>query len=105
MELSWYRRINGLRREEWNSRKSVIEGARQRFRPILMTSVTTILGLFPASLATGIGSDVQRPLATVIVYGLMFSTLISMFLLPAFYYLVENNVLNKKKNDEKEYTI
>ncbi len=53
-------------------RKSVIEGARQRFRPILMTSVTTILGLFPASLATGIGSDVQRPLATVIVYGLMF---------------------------------
>jgi cation efflux system protein len=56
-------------------------------------------------LATGIGSDVQRPLATVIVYGLMFSTLVSMFLLPAFYYLVENNVLNKKKNDEKEYTL
>ena len=97
--------VNGLRRGGMELRKSVIEGARQRFRPILMTSVTTILGLFPASLATGIGSDVQRPLATVIVYGLMFSTLISMFLLPAFYYLVENNVLNKKKNDEKEYTI
>ena len=97
--------VNGLRRGGMELRKSVIEGARQRFRPILMTSVTTILGLFPASLATGIGSDVQRPLATVIVYGLMFSTLISMFLLPAFYYLVENNVLNKKKNDEKEYTL
>lgn len=97
--------INGLRIKGMELRKSVIEGARQRFRPILMTSVTTILGLFPASLATGIGSDVQRPLATVIVYGLMFSTLISMFLLPAFYYLVENNVLNKKKNDEKEYTL
>lgn len=97
--------VNGLRRGGMELRKSVIEGARQRFRPILMTSVTTILGLFLASLATGIGSDVQRPLATVIVYGLMFSTLISMFLLPAFYYLVENNVLNKKKNDEKEYTI
>ena len=89
--------VNGLRRGGMELRKSVIEGARQRFRPILMTSITTILGLFPASLATGIGSDVQRPLATVIVYGLMFSTLISMFLLPAFYYLVENNVLNKKK--------
>ena len=97
--------VNGLRRGGMELRKSVIEGARQRFRPILMTSITTILGLFPASLATGIGSDVQRPLATVIVYGLMFSTLISMVLLPAFYYLVENNVLNKKKNDEKEYTI
>ena len=97
--------INGLRIKGMELRKSVIEGTRQRFRPILMTSVTTILGLFPASLATGIGSDVQRPLATVIVYGLMFSTLVSMFLLPAFYYLAENNVLNKKKNDEKEYTL
>ena len=64
--------VNGLRRGGMELRKSVIEGARQRFRPILMTSVTTI---------------------------------ISMFLLPVFYYLVENNVLNKKKNDEKEYTI
>ena len=91
--------INNLRKGGMELRKSVIEGARQRFRPILMTSVTTVLGLFPASLATGIGSDVQRPLATVIVYGLMFSALISMFVLPVFYYLIENNVLNKKKND------
>ena len=97
--------INNLRKGGMELRKSVIEGARQRFRPILMTSVTTVLGLFPASLATGIGSDVQRPLATVIVYGLMFSALISMFVLPVFYYLIENNVLNKKKNDEKEYTL
>ena len=97
--------VNGLRRGGMELRKSGIEGARQRVRAIQMTSVTTILGLFPASLATGIGSDVQRPLATEIVYGLMFSTLISIFLLPAFYYLVENNVINKKKNDEKEYTI
>lgn len=97
--------INSLRRGGMELRKSVIEGARQRFRPVLMTSVTTILGLFPASMATGIGSDVQRPLATVIVYGLMFSTLISMFMLPVFYYLVEESVLNKKKNDEKEYTL
>ena len=97
--------INNLRKGGMELRKSVIEGARQRFRPILMTSVTTVLGLFPASLATGIGSDVQRPLATVIVYGLMFTALISMFVLPVFYYLIENNVLNKKKNDEKEYTL
>lgn len=97
--------INSLRKGGMELKKSVIEGARQRFRPILMTSVTTVLGLFPASLATGIGSDVQRPLATVIVYGLMFSTLISMFVLPVFYYLIEKNVLNKKKDDEKEYTL
>lgn len=81
--------INGLRSEGMSLRRAVAEGARHRFRPILMTSTTTIIGLLPASLATGIGSDVQRPLATVIVYGLMFSTLISMFVLPTFYYLVE----------------
>ena len=82
---------------------SVYEGARHRFRPILMTSVTTILGLLPASLATGIGSDVQRPLATVIVYGLMFSTLISMFVLPTFYYLIEKrNLLKNNCNEENE---
>ena len=97
--------INGLRRTGMELRQSVVEGARQRFRPILMTSVTTILGLFPASMATGIGSDVQRPLATVIVYGLMFATLVSMFVLPVFYYLVENRVLIRKKNDENEPTI
>ena len=94
--------VNELRKEGLDLLKSVVEGARRRFRPILMTSITTIIGLFPASLATGIGSDVQRPLATVIVYGLMFSTLVSMFILPAFYYLVENKVLKNKNRNENE---
>jgi len=48
-----------------------------------------VLGLLPASLATGIGSDVQRPLATVIVYGLLFSTVITLYALPALYYMLE----------------
>lgn len=109
--------INGLRKGGMLLYQSVYEGARHRFRPILMTSVTTIIGLLPASLATGIGSDVQRPLATVIVYGLMFSTLISMFVLPAFYYLIEkgasrpgqvpmsqriNNSISNNNNEENE---
>ncbi|HXA02229.1 MAG TPA: efflux RND transporter permease subunit, partial [Cytophagaceae bacterium] len=45
--------------------------------------------LLPASLATGIGSDVQRPLATVIVYGLFAATAITLFVLPALYYMIE----------------
>ncbi|WP_293946774.1 MULTISPECIES: efflux RND transporter permease subunit [unclassified Sphingobacterium] len=69
--------------------KAVIEGAFSRFRPVLMTATVAILGLLPASLATGIGSDVQRPLATVIVYGLLFSTLLTLFMLPPLYYLME----------------
>lgn len=81
--------INGLRKDGIDLLNAVKDGARHRFRPILMTATVAILGLLPASLATGIGSDVQRPLATVIVYGLMFSTIITLFALPAFYYLIE----------------
>nr|WP_297164834.1 CusA/CzcA family heavy metal efflux RND transporter [uncultured Dysgonomonas sp.] len=95
--------INGLRRDGMDLLKAVKDGARHRFRPILMTATVAILGLLPASLATGIGSDVQRPLATVIVYGLMFSTIITLFALPALYYMIEARVErnNKKENDEK----
>lgn len=82
--------INGLRRDGYNLFDAVTSGARHRFRPVLMTATVAILGLLPASLATGIGSDVQRPLATVIVYGLMFSTIITLFALPVFYYLIES---------------
>ena len=58
-----------------------------------------ILGLFPASMATGIGSDVQRPLATVIVYGLLFSTIINSCLqLSSLYYLVERRFIKTKQN-------
>jgi cobalt-zinc-cadmium resistance protein CzcA len=56
------------------------------------------LGLLPASLATGIGSDVQRPLATVIVYGLFFATVITLYALPSLYYLLEKINADKKHN-------
>src|SRR5579859_3575815 len=83
--------INQLRSGGMELKAAVLEGTRLRFRPILMTATVAILGLLPASLATGIGSDVQRPLATVIVYGLLFATAITLFVLPAMYYLVERN--------------
>lgn len=78
-------------------KESVIKGARDRFRPVLMTATVAVIGLFPASMATGIGSDVQRPLATVIVYGLMFSTILTLFVLPAIYYMAEHR-FGKKQN-------
>ena len=67
-----------------------------------MTATVAALGLLPASLATGIGSDVQRPLATVIVYGLLFSTVITLFALPVFYYLVESKLSTKNKKETNE---
>lgn len=81
--------INDLRKKGVALKDAVLTGAEQRFRPVLMTATVAVLGLFPASLATGIGSDVQRPLATVIVYGLLFATVLTLFVLPALYYMVE----------------
>jgi cobalt-zinc-cadmium resistance protein CzcA len=81
--------INNLRKEGSELKEAVIDGSRHRFRPVLMTASVAVLGLLPASISTGIGSDVQRPLATVIVYGLLFATVITLYILPALYYLVE----------------
>ncbi|AJW65238.1 Cobalt-zinc-cadmium resistance protein CzcA [Elizabethkingia miricola] len=89
--------INDLRKKGHELKESVIKGARDRFRPVLMTATVAVIGLFPASMATGIGSDVQRPLATVIVYGLMFSTILTLFVLPAIYYMAERR-FEKKQN-------
>ena len=87
--------INNLRSRDRGFKQSIITGAKHRFRPILMTATVAVLGLLPASLSTGIGSDVQRPLATVIVYGLLFATVITLYVLPALYYLVEKHYLDE----------
>ena len=99
--------INDLRKQGKKLKDAVISGAHHRFRPVLMIATVAILGLLPASLSTGIGSDVQRPLATVIVYGLLFATIITLFILPVLYYLVEKRWSNKntwevEKNSEVE---
>lgn len=90
--------INDLRKKGYELKQAAIKGAKDRFRPVLMTATVAVIGLFPASLATGIGSDVQRPLATVIVYGLMFSTILTLFVLPAIYFMAERR--NEKQNLE-----
>ena len=92
--------INYLRKNGEALKKAVVDGALHRFRPILMTSSVAILGLIPASLSTNIGSDVQRPLATVIVYGLAFGTVITLYALPALYYMVEKWFESKQQTDE-----
>ena len=91
--------INHLRERGRPLGEAVVSGATHRFRQILMTSAVAILGLVPASLATKIGSDVQRPLATVIVYGLIFGTIITLTALPSLYYMLEKRFL-KKNNAE-----
>jgi cobalt-zinc-cadmium resistance protein CzcA len=69
--------------------QAVFLGATQRLRPVLLTATVAALGLLPAALARGVGSDVQRPLATVIVGGLISATLLTLLVLPAMYLLME----------------
>jgi cobalt-zinc-cadmium resistance protein CzcA len=82
--------INRRRQEEDLSlEEAVIQGARNQLRPCLILIVVALLGMLPAATATGIGSDVQRPLATVVVGGLSSTLLLTLLALPALYYLVE----------------
>ena len=71
---------NGL-----GARDAVLVGAVSRLRPVLMTAFTTVLGLAPLLYATGVGSEVQRPLATVVVGGLVSSKFLTLFVVPAMY--------------------
>jgi cobalt-zinc-cadmium resistance protein CzcA len=77
--------INQLRASGHTIEDAAIEGAVLRFRPILMTMLVATLGLLPAALSRGIGSDSQRPFAIVIVGGLLGALLLSIFLLPTLY--------------------
>ncbi|MHC4220774.1 MAG: efflux RND transporter permease subunit [Planctomycetota bacterium] len=77
--------INQMREKGMETKEAIITGALQRLRPVLMTATTTILGLLPLLLSSGIGSEVQRPLAAVVVFGLTSATLLTLFVIPAFY--------------------
>ena len=77
--------LNQLLREGMDLDEASVRGACLRLRPVLMTAATTALGLIPLLLATGTGSEVQRPLATVVIGGLVTSTLLTLVVIPALY--------------------
>jgi cobalt-zinc-cadmium resistance protein CzcA len=77
--------INQLRLEGLPLEEAVQEGCHRRLRPVLMTALVAILGLAPLLFATGHGSEVQRPLAVVVVFGLFTSTLLTLIILPVLY--------------------
>ncbi|MCU0805400.1 MAG: efflux RND transporter permease subunit, partial [Burkholderiales bacterium] len=77
--------IRGLREEGMSQRDAIVEGCKQRFRPVLMTATVAMLGLIPFLFATGPGSEVQRPLAIVVIGGLITSTLLTLVVVPALY--------------------
>lgn len=82
--------VNILRERGMSCREAVVTAGPIRLRPILMTAFTTILAMFPLSLGLGEGSEMQAPLATVVIGGLLFSTLISLVLVPTVYTIFDD---------------
>jgi cobalt-zinc-cadmium resistance protein CzcA len=86
--------IERLRREGRPLAEAVREGALTRLRPVLMTALVASLGFVPMAIATGAGAEVQRPLATVVIGGVISSTILTLLVLPALY------VLFRRENPE-----
>ncbi|PCJ87940.1 MAG: CusA/CzcA family heavy metal efflux RND transporter [Thiotrichaceae bacterium] len=80
--------IRDLREQGQALNNAIIDGALTRLRPVLMTALVAALGFIPMALNTGIGSEVQRPLATVVIGGIISSTVLTLMVLPALYRLV-----------------
>ncbi|MCF6293790.1 MAG: CusA/CzcA family heavy metal efflux RND transporter, partial [Robiginitomaculum sp.] len=87
--------IRDLRHDGFKLDKAIIEGALIRLRPVLTTALVASLGFVPMALNTGIGSEVQRPLATVVIGGIISSTLLTLIVLPALYRLLHREVLSE----------
>jgi cobalt-zinc-cadmium resistance protein CzcA len=83
--------FNELRREGINVEMAVIKGAILRLRPVLITASVAALGLVPMLFATGPGSEIQKPLAAVVIGGLISSTLLTLFMLPTLYKVFERD--------------
>jgi cobalt-zinc-cadmium resistance protein CzcA len=84
--------FNQLREEGRAVLAAVREGAETRLRPVLMTALVASLGFLPMALATGAGAEVQRPLATVVIGGIISSTLLTLVVLPVLYAWLEHEV-------------
>jgi HAE1 family hydrophobic/amphiphilic exporter-1 len=89
--------INTLRSKGETLKNAVVEASRVRLRPILMTTLTTVLGLLPMSLGLGEGAETTAPLATVVIGGLLFATLLTVVIIPTFYLIFNHKALKEEE--------
>ena len=92
--------LNDQRKHGLSVRDAVRRGAAQRLRPVLMTASVAILGLVPMLISSGVGAETQRPLATVVIGGLITSTLLTLLLLPLIYEWSESRAEAKQRRRE-----
>ena len=98
MMISYF---NQLREEGRSKRDAVLEGSLTRLRPVLMTALVASLGFVPMAIATGAGAEVQRPLATVVIGGILSSTFLTLVLLPLLYDWFEKERFLRKPSAEE----
>ena len=91
--------ISQLRSKGESVRDAVVHGALERLRVIIMTTLVAGLGFLPMAFNSGMGAEVQRPLATVVIGGLISSTLLTLVLLPTVYVWLEERKAAKRPND------
>jgi cobalt-zinc-cadmium resistance protein CzcA len=91
--------INGLFFQGMGRDEAILRGSLTRLRPVMMTAVVAALGFVPMALATGTGAEVQRPLAVVVIGGIVTSTVLTLFVLPALYRLVMGEAAPRKDDD------
>ena len=81
--------LNRMREQGGPLLQAVLDGAGERLRPVLMTAAVATVGMLPAAMAIGVGSDVQRSVATVVAGGLVPATLLTLFIVPTLYFVIE----------------
>jgi cobalt-zinc-cadmium resistance protein CzcA len=91
--------INRLREDGSGLGEAILEGAGTRLKPVLMTALVASLGFLPMAVSTGAGSEIQRPLATVVIGGVVTSTLLTLIVLPTLYEVMEAWVARRRKHD------
>ncbi|EMO05633.1 RND transporter, Hydrophobe/Amphiphile Efflux-1 (HAE1)/Heavy Metal Efflux (HME) family, permease protein [Leptospira interrogans serovar Icterohaemorrhagiae str. Verdun HP] len=81
-------------KEKISLRDAVLKGATSRIRPVIMTALVASFGFMPMAFGSGLGSEVQKPLATVVIGGIVSSTILTLVILPVFYYWLEDDFKN-----------
>ena len=95
-------RFNSLKEEGLtNLKERILLATKERLRPILLTAIAAIMGFVPMAISASAGAEVQRPLATVVIGGLISSTLLTLLVVPVLYYLVENSTQKRKNKKMK----
>lgn len=97
-------RINQLRAKGVDKTEAIVEAAHSRLRPILMTTLTTVLGLLPMAVGMGEGAEIRTPMAITVIFGLLFASLLTLFLIPILYSIFDRKVYQNRSQPETSLT-